>query len=84
MLHKAKVPSTIEAHIGRLRFEARLCPLCRRVEFGDFACPGAFDGGFELFQLDRLNQMIGEAGLQTLLNVAIVAKTADGDAGNGG
>ena len=54
-----------------------------RAEFGGCSSHGAFDGGLELFQLDRLNEMIRETGPQATFNIAIVAETADSDAGNG-
>ncbi len=45
---------------------------------------GAVYGGFEPFQLDRFDQMIRKAGLQTFLDVSIIAEATDGNSGNTG
>src|SRR5262249_59472988 len=42
-------------------------------------CNGQLDGGFEFFELDRFDQMLGKACLQASFDVAVVTKTADGD-----
>src|SRR5206468_1003996 len=42
-------------------------------------CDGPVDSGFQVFKLDRFDQMFGKTRLQTSFNIAIVAKAADGD-----
>src|SRR6476620_7526630 len=37
----------------------------------------AFDGGLEVVELDGFNEMLGEAGLQTSFDIAVIAKAAD-------
>ena len=36
-----------------------------------------FDGGLEVVELDGFDEMLGEAGLQTSFDVAVIAKPTD-------
>ena len=36
-----------------------------------------FDGGLEIVELDGFDEMLGEAGLQTSFDIAVIAKAAD-------
>src|SRR4051794_6808175 len=73
-------------HNTRLFRRAAESPSRTGITRGTRALPareGAFDRGFQFFDSDRLNEVFGETGLQTLLDVAVHSKPADGDASDG-
>src|SRR6266571_8001432 len=45
---------------------------------------GTLDGGFEVVELDGFDEMLREACLQTSFDIAVAAKTADGDSRDAG
>src|SRR5437899_9671255 len=65
-----KAISSISRSTTRIESPRERCTLPRK---------GTFNGGFQVFKLDRFDQMFGKTRLQTSFNIAIVAKAADGD-----